>query len=286
MVVNKGKSGIMEIPASPNSKRVELLFQREYWGYPVVQQYKYLGTVMDGSLGVSAHLTSIARKVTWLNARMTPVRNFKDLRLNINLYKVLIEPLVALGIPYYLRTSLTEQRKYATFANKAFKKFCVLPRSLPNEILDNLIEPADHRWRRKSERMWLGDRIRRRYWAEVFQDPNFQLFEPTKYKEGLPGMSRRDQIRVAVSEPDTLPQFARQPKPRYIPKGFVDLMWLLNTHKCKAHDTVCRRGHLLEDHSIRIPIGEWLQRYQTKREELRKSVDLELSALTGRIKTT
>ena len=129
--------------------------------------------MMDGSLGLKPHIAEMGRKVAWITARMTPVRLLKDLRLSINLFKVLIEPLIALGVPYYIRGAKTHQHEYESYANRVFKRFCLLPRSLPNDVLDLLIEPASNRFHRRMESMWLADNRRREFWRGALGDNDF-----------------------------------------------------------------------------------------------------------------
>jgi hypothetical protein len=50
-----------------------------------------------------------------------------------------------MGIAIYLKTTLAKQKESVTYANKALKNFCLLPRSLPHDILNLLIEPVDNR---------------------------------------------------------------------------------------------------------------------------------------------
>ena len=154
--------------------------------------------MLDRTLNLEPHKALIDRKIAWLTARLTPVRNLKDLRLNLNLYKALIEPLISMGIAIYLRTTLSNQKQYATYANKVLKKFCQLPRSLPHETLNLLIEPADHRWKRKFEQMWLADKLRLRVWTTYLNSQAFQLFDSSKDIKGVRGMERRDELRAAT----------------------------------------------------------------------------------------
>jgi hypothetical protein len=109
MHVNKAKCGILEIPVRPKAVKRVLANQKQYRDYPVVSKYRYLGTMMDSSLRLEAHMEEIDRKISWLTARLTPARLIKDLRFNLNLYKVLIEPLIALGIPFYIRMPKTDR---------------------------------------------------------------------------------------------------------------------------------------------------------------------------------
>jgi hypothetical protein len=109
MHVNKAKCGILEIPVRPKAVKRVLANQKQYRDYPVVGKYRYLGTMMDSSLRLEAHMEEIDRKISWLTARLTPARLIKDLRFNLNLYKVLIEPLIALAIPFYIRMPKTDR---------------------------------------------------------------------------------------------------------------------------------------------------------------------------------
>ena len=95
----------------------------------------------------------------------------------VNLYKTLIEPLVSMGIAIYLRTTLTKQKEYVTYANKALKNFCSLTSSSNRLTIG---------WRRKSEGMWLKVVKHRSYWTELFDFPDCELFDKSKDIADIP----------------------------------------------------------------------------------------------------
>ena len=140
----------------------------------------------------------------------------------------------------------------------------MLPRSVPNETLELIIEAPDYRFKQRVEELWIRDRRRQIDWAKSIDDPNWRLFDPGRNRTGMVGMERRDAIRGAPEEAVIESQFPQLIKARLIPYRFTDIMWLTNQHKCKAHQEVCRPRHLRESHGIEIPVQRWLERYQRR----------------------
>jgi hypothetical protein len=79
----------------------------------------------------------------------------------------------------------TDKAKYATYANTVFKKFCILPKSTPQEIIDLLIEPADYRLQHRLESIWFADKRRQSFFQQTFGDPNWKLFSPIRNRIGM-----------------------------------------------------------------------------------------------------
>ena len=67
------------------------------------------------------------RKITWINARLTPARMLGDLRFNLNLFKTIIEPLFMLGAINFQYCNKTEKKRYAQLMTSTRKKFCLIP---------------------------------------------------------------------------------------------------------------------------------------------------------------
>jgi hypothetical protein len=88
--VNKRKSGMLEVPVRLKARKFKLITAEEHQGFPVVLQYKYFGTLMDGSIRLDAHRAYINRKISWITARITRARILKDTRFNINIFMMLI----------------------------------------------------------------------------------------------------------------------------------------------------------------------------------------------------
>jgi hypothetical protein len=198
MHVNKTKCSILEIPVIPKVMKRVLANRKQYQDYPVVSKYRYLGTMMDSSFRLDAHIEEIDRKMSWLTARLTPARLIKNIRFNLNLYKVLIEPLIALGIPFYFRIPKTDRGKYENYCRKLVKRFCLLPRSTPHAALDLLVEPPDYRFQRKIETQWFINRKREHLWASHLGEPDLRLFDRNKNRYGMVDMEKRDIIRLVV----------------------------------------------------------------------------------------
>ena len=56
IATKKNKSGILVVRGNINSSNIE--------GYPVVDQYKYLGMLIDGNLKINKHIGNIDKKIS------------------------------------------------------------------------------------------------------------------------------------------------------------------------------------------------------------------------------
>ena len=114
--------------------------EKELWGYPVFERYRYLGGVIDNKLKAMTHMNHIARKIAFLQYKLTPIRLLKDLRLTINLFRILCLPLVRMGLLNALGSATaTDKQNYFKLVRAKFKSFCFLPKCLPNRIVNYLL---------------------------------------------------------------------------------------------------------------------------------------------------
>lgn len=135
LTINRRKSGVMFFGFGGGKPPTE----KELWGYPVVDKYRYLGGMLDNKLRTVVHMMHIARKIGFIQHKLTPVRLMKDLRLNVNLFRTLCLPLVRMGLLAACGTaSATDRQNYFRFVRAKFKIFCFLPKCLPNRTV-NLI---------------------------------------------------------------------------------------------------------------------------------------------------
>lgn len=74
-MMNKVKSGIMVLFKRGNGAQDK----GEVLGYPHVDSYKYLGTLINSSLGNKRELESVARKVTILKSRWVGIMKTANL---------------------------------------------------------------------------------------------------------------------------------------------------------------------------------------------------------------
>ena len=94
--------------------------------------------MIDCKLSSACHLNYISRKINFISHKLTPIRLLKDLRLNSNLYKIFILPLIRMSFGVVNHLSNNETRRFITFIKKSVKKFSYLPMNTPNRILDKI----------------------------------------------------------------------------------------------------------------------------------------------------
>ena len=132
MIINKAKCGIMDL-------NLRSKIEGKFKDYPYVKSYRYLGMTFRVNLNSKAHIESIAKKVNYITSRLAALRIRNHANLNINLYKVFIEPLFNQGLVLFVNSNKTSKRNFETFRKVAFKKIITVPRSTPDLIVNKLL---------------------------------------------------------------------------------------------------------------------------------------------------
>jgi hypothetical protein len=73
-------------------KQPHVQTESEHRGYPIVQSYKYLGYYINDKGTIDTHMKETAKKFNFIKWRLTGLRKVRNLKLNINLFKILIMP--------------------------------------------------------------------------------------------------------------------------------------------------------------------------------------------------
>jgi hypothetical protein len=123
MKVNREKSGIIGL-------RGYLGGLTNFCGFPIVTAYKYLGYHLSNSGGVDKHMEEVAKKCNYIRWKLTGLRKIGNLKLNINLFRVLIMPLYRLASACFHRLSTAAKAKAEVKIRVQFKLFCNLPVNL------------------------------------------------------------------------------------------------------------------------------------------------------------
>ena len=100
-----------------------------------VQQFKYLGVILDKHLSFEAHIESLCGKINSRNGLLTRVRNFVSKELAITLYSTLIEPHFRYCDYIYLGCSLTNAHKLQVSQNKSLRAIARADYTYPTERL-------------------------------------------------------------------------------------------------------------------------------------------------------
>jgi len=131
MVLNASKSGVMRC----GTARTKIKKAKELGGIPLVDTYRYLGGNLHYSLRIDTHPSIINRKIDFIRYKLTPLRLVKDLKLNLNMFKVFCAPLYRLAFNNLEYLSKAQINKFLLHFRKNLKKFALLPSNTPNLLL-------------------------------------------------------------------------------------------------------------------------------------------------------
>jgi len=101
-------------------------------------KYKYLGSWLYNSLDPRKHISEITSHISFIAAKLSPIRRRGDLKTNINLFKVLILTKIKMNFCYFDLCSNKQQQDIVSSVRRAFKFFCCLPKSCSNKVIDEL----------------------------------------------------------------------------------------------------------------------------------------------------
>ena len=92
MNMNPKKSAIMKTGKARNKcPKTKSIME-----IPIVNEYKYLGGLLKNDLSIKSHISQVQRKIDFIRFRLSSIRWIKDMKLNINLFKVFCLPLYSL----------------------------------------------------------------------------------------------------------------------------------------------------------------------------------------------
>jgi len=163
--LNPSKSGILEVP--PKGGQLTMQVGSCFEGIPIVDEYKYLGLILDNRLSGAKHVNKLfgwkdangvkhKGKIEFIKNNLCPLIRNISLDYRVNLWQTLIRPLftpLALLGNFLCQTSKKElERKL----KKSMKWFMGLVKSVPDDILFSLVSINFDEWARiESERAYL-----------------------------------------------------------------------------------------------------------------------------------
>jgi hypothetical protein len=133
MTINKEKSGIIRLHKKKPTKYKEV--GETEGGYPIVESYTYLDTILDYLGRADLQINKIKVKVERTKACLYPLLKRRDLRLNLNLFKVFIEPLYRMSCSLYATMCETRKKELIVKYRKDIKSMALLPKSVANEVI-------------------------------------------------------------------------------------------------------------------------------------------------------
>lgn len=185
--LNAAKSGIIEFKAKhargdPNLKTSDM-----FEGIPVVDKYRYLGTIINGKLTTSDHLEEFKGRIESLAKRLYPLLKQSSFSFRRHLWNVLARPLFEqLSLLSYNDRTATGKVIIERAIKGSFKKFMLIQSSVKDEIVLQLM---DYDYEQRAEWNWMiseykwNSRLGRQ--GTITEKPTFT--ESTLLQELIPG---------------------------------------------------------------------------------------------------
>ncbi len=125
------------------------------------------------------------KKITYIQYKLWHVISKQDIRLNINLYKMMVVPILNLCAQNIKYLNACHKLQITRSCRKIFKRFCRIPMNTPNKILNKMTLDAQdtsemmfNKARVKNEYRWNKKDIIRNLWSQ-----NEKTNDDTKWKD-------------------------------------------------------------------------------------------------------
>ncbi len=137
--INKNKSAVLEF--IHRSKRVTVLkVGAIFEGYPIVDEYKYLGTWFNQKLTLSTQLQHILKNTYFIRNRLSPVLYNASLDLRKNLWQVFVLPMYEFIIPLYCNEKAkTKRQLLEKLLRKSFKSYTGLKKTVDTNLINDMM---------------------------------------------------------------------------------------------------------------------------------------------------
>jgi len=108
-------------------------------GYPLVDNYRYLGCAITPSLLLTDQVKSIGGKIFYLRGQLAPVLRGGKTRFNASLFRTLAFPLYRLAFPLYDLAGRSDQESFRIAIRKQARAFLGVPQNCPNRIIEGIL---------------------------------------------------------------------------------------------------------------------------------------------------
>jgi len=252
MKINKSKSAIMEFIHRQKRKR-NLVVGQKFKDYPIVDQYKYLGTWLNSKLTHETHLRQVINKTYTIRRKLSPMIYSISLEMRKNLWQIFIMPLYEFILPIYHQEQATTKRNKMELAlRNSFKSFTGLKKGMQTKLIQDLM---DYDLNERSK--YLYD-ISQKRWK-------------TRARKEIQNVGNEvGNIKSSQENPQNLC--------KYMPKSMIKYLNMLTSlcPKCKDKHR-CSPEHLLKYHKIKIMTAYDVSEDILKYQKARKSKKMKLT---------
>ena len=236
--INKQKSGIVQFRHRRSKLSDEDIQWREkhhnvFLGYPIVPEYRYLGTLLTEKLTIDSQLAAIAKKSRFIASKLFPALHNSTLSYRYNMWQIFIAPLFDFILPLIsVEFYASPVQRAELLLRKTLRQFTFLHNNVSINTFHNLF---NYHLR---DRAKLLEYISHQKWLARLQGRHYY---PT-----------RDLHFSELSEQCTHPN-----RCKLLPSQFVTLTNTLTTicPVCRLNnDTkiICTQQHLKQKHRLEI----------------------------------
>lgn len=228
--INRNKSAIIEF-IHRRKRTTQLTTGELFMNYPIVTEYKYLGTWLDQKLSLKAQIKHIQKKTYFIRSRLSPTLYNASLDFRKNLWQIFVLPMYEFLTPLYAHeASITNKAKINGMLRKSFKSYSGLKKTVKTTLIEKLmgynIEERSKFLRHISEKKW---ELRAKNEIYILKNDN------------------------NINKP---PRFRTQNLCKNLPKSmikFINIQTCLCPHcQKKGINTRCSRKHLDNFHQVSI----------------------------------
>ena len=243
MKINRKKSAI--VPLDPTTEIPNEL----QCGFPVQNNYKYLGLQLNNLFDINFHFTQIQRKINYIRIQLLPITLRGNFKLNNNLFKTFIMPQFRLAMAIAQMNTTQELMTFEKHLRLAYKRMMHLPQSTPTELIERLT----------GKFTTLAEVVSQVSHIKITAHSEFRSIKGSE-KAQIQELKRKD-IEFKV-----------------LPNELLKAVQLSYSTKCKDCDVLLNSTHLKEKHQLRFSLYELLDRLQSSR--LRRSAKTDLKRYT------
>lgn len=228
--INKKKSAILEFVKRRAGKTL-LTVGNHLRGYPIVKNYKYLGTLLSQKLELEPQMQFIKKKVNFMKFKLNPMLYNASLELRKNLWQVFVLPLFEFTIPIYsYEEAATKRDKLERLMRNTFKSFTGLKNTVDTKLIEEL----------------MGYSLKER--SEYLQYTSQKKWESRKNGQIYSIKKDSNRTHAKLTQKTNLCKYFTKEMVKYIN------MQTALCPKCKERDLTirCSRDHLEKHHHIKI----------------------------------
>jgi len=178
--INKKKSAIMEF-MHRRSRTTQMKVENSYRDYPILDNYKYLGTWLSQKLELDPQIQFLEKKINFMKHKLNPCLYNATLELRKNLWQVFVVPLFEFALPiYFSEEAKTKRQKLERVLRGSFKNFTGLAKTVDTQLIDDLmgynLEDRSKQIQYISEKKWEYRVVGKKYSPNC--DPEKELAVP------------------------------------------------------------------------------------------------------------